>query len=150
MVAEKPKKKKRRIGLIILSLIILFVGIVFFRTQWVENYLAHKLIERTSAESDGFYNLSYKKLSISFWNGELKIEGVKLVPDSTVFNDWQAKDSLPNTYMDLSIDMIHFKGLNLTWRHNFKKLHFTSFQIKTPNVAIYQTNDLAHPKKKKQ
>ena len=149
MVAEKPKKKKRHIGLIILSMIILFVGIVFFRTQWVENYLAHKLIERTSAESDGFYNLSYKRLSISFWNGELKIEGVKLIPDSAVFNDWQAKDSLPNTYMNLSIDMIHFKGLNLTWRHNFKKLHFTSFQIKTPNVAIFQTNDLNHPKKKK-
>ena len=149
MEAEKPKKKKRHIGLIILSLIILFVGIVFFRTQWVENYLAHKLIERTAAESNGFYNLSYKKLSISFWNGELKIEGVKLMPDSTVFNEWQDKDSLPNTYMNLSIDMIHFKGLNLTWRHNFKKLHFTSFQIKTPNVNIYQTNDLAHPKKKK-
>ena len=127
------KKRKKTIWLSIILIIIVAIGVIFFRTQWVENYLAHKLIERTSAESDGLYNLSYKKLSLSIWNGELKLGGVNLIPDSIVFKEGEDKDSLPNTYMDLSIDMIHFKGLNLTWRHNFKKLHFTSFQIKTPN-----------------
>lgn len=145
---EKRLKKARHIGLIITLLIVVLIGIVILRTQWVEQYLAHKLIERTSQESDGFYNLSYKKLSLSIWNGELKLHGVSLKPDSTVFHDWQTKDSLPNTYMELSIDLIHFKGLNLTWRHNFKKLHFKSFIIKTPDIKIFQTNDLPHQKKK--
>ena len=144
----KRKGHKRHLWLAIVLLAILAIAVVFFRTQWVENYLAHKLIERTAAESNGFYNLSYKKLSLSLWNGELKIEGVKLMPDSAVYASWQSKDSLPNTYMELSIGMIHFKGLNLTWRHDFRKLHFTSFQIKTPDVRIYETDDLARPKKK--
>ncbi len=143
------KKVRKYIWMTMLLLVITLLAINFFRTHWLEHYLANKLIERTAVESDGFYQLSYKKLSISFLNGELKIEGVKLAPDSTVFNEWQQKDSLPNTYMNLSIDLIHFKGLNLTWRHNFKKLHFKSFKIKSPDIKIYQTNDLAQPDKKK-
>lgn len=147
---EKRKKTKRYVWLAILLLVVTVLAVNFFRTHWVENYLAHKLIERTSAETDGFYNLSYRKLSISFLNGELKIEGVKLVPDSAVFAEWAGKDSLPNTYMDLSIEMIHFKGLNLTWRHDFKKLHFKAFQIEQPNIKIFQTGESIHPKKKHQ
>ena len=142
------KRRKRHLWLSIILIVVIVIGVIFFRTQWAENFIAHKLIERTSAERDGFYNLRYKKLSLSIWNGELKLEGVRFKPDSTVFNEWQKKDSLPNTYIDFSIDMIHFKGLNLTWRHDFKKLHFKSFQIKTPDIKIYQTNDIARPQKK--
>ena len=146
-MVEKRKKVMKYIWLTIGLLAVILVGVNFFRTHWLENYLAHKLIERTSEETDGFYNLSYKKLSISFLNGELKIEGIRLTPDSTVYAEWKKKDSLPDTYLDLSVEMIHFKGLNLTWRHDFKKLHFKAFQIKQPDIKIYQTGENNHPKK---
>ncbi len=145
---EKRKKRKRYIWLAIGLLVVSVLAINFFRTHWVQSFLAHKLIERTSEETDGFYKLSYEKLTISFLNGELKIKGVRLTPDSTVFADWAAKDSLPTTYLDLYIDLIHFKGLNLTWRHNFKKLHFKAFEIKKPNIKIYQTAETIRPEKK--
>ena len=80
------KRRKRHLWLSIILIVVIVIGVIFFRTQWAENFIAHKLIERTSAESDGFYNLSYKKLSLSIWNGELKLEGVRFKPDSTVFN----------------------------------------------------------------
>ena len=63
-MGTKRKWKAKYTWLTIFLAIIIAVGIVFFRTTWVENYLAHKLIERTAAESDGFYQLSYDKLSI--------------------------------------------------------------------------------------
>ena len=79
----------------------------------------------------------------------MKIVGVKLRPAATVFAGWQKKDGLPDTYLNLSIEMIHFKGLNLTWRHYFKKLHFKAFQIKQPDIQIFQTGDTNNKPKKK-
>ena len=47
-----------------------------------------RLIERTANATDGFYRLSFDKLSISFFKGELRLEGVSLEPDSKVFEHW--------------------------------------------------------------
>ena len=51
----------------------------------LERYLKVELSQRTAEATDGFYNLTFDDLSIGFVKGELKIEGVRLMPDSTVF-----------------------------------------------------------------
>lgn len=129
-----------------LFIVILVVGIFavnWLKTYFFENHLKKMLAERVSEATNGFYKLSYDKLSVGLFNGELNIQGVELNPDSAVFVQWAARDSLPNTYVKLYIKEIDFRGVNLTWLFNRSELHFELFEVSTPHVVIvnaYESN----------
>ena len=55
--------------------------------------------------------LSFDDLSIGFVKGELKIEGIRLMPDSTVFQQWKAIDSLPRTYETFLLGAIPLRSV---------------------------------------
>lgn len=121
------------------AIIIVIGGIVFlnyFLAYRLENYLKQEVKERVAVASDGFYSLTFEDLSINLFNGELKIEGIQLTPNSVVFSQWLTKDSLPLTYLDVSIQQIDFKGINLIWLKNYRKLNFKSFEILHPVVHV--------------
>lgn len=140
-MAQKSNKWTKRILLIVVLLALGVYAFNYLRTTYLEKFLKEVLARRVSQATDGFYQLTFNDLNISLLNGELRLTGVSLIPDSVVFKEWQSRDTLPDTYLKLHIDLIHFKGVNLTWRSNFKKLHFKSFEIKTPEVTVY--NDVA-------
>lgn len=135
--------KKKKIKLYILPVIIVLAAGLFalnlYLTNKLERYLKKELIERTAAATNGFYQLSFDKLSISFFKGELKIQGIRFKPDSAVFQKWKTIDSLPQTYIKARIDVIDFKGVNLTWRWNYKHLYFNSFEVKSPKIQLFSS-----------
>lgn len=138
-MGQKRKKIVRWILPVILLLVAILFVLNFFLTTRLERYLKKELIERTTKAMDGFYTLTFDKLSISFFKGELKLEGIYLKPDSSVFHRWAAIDSLPQTYVNIQVGMIDFKGVNLTWRWNFKRLHFNTFEIQFPDVQVFNS-----------
>ena len=92
------RKIKRVIGYTLGIAMVLIAAIFLLNlhlTKRLERYLRKELIHRTAEATDGFYRLSFDNLSISFFKGELTLEGIKLCPDSAVFRDWERKDSLP-------------------------------------------------------
>ncbi|WP_298550497.1 hypothetical protein [uncultured Parabacteroides sp.] len=133
--------KTRKVIGYTLGIVIVLTAAIFLLnlhlTKRLERYLRKELIHRTAEATDGFYALSFDNLSISFFKGELKLEGIKLHPDPVVFSDWKRKDSLPSTYVTAEVGMIDFKGLNLTWRWNYKLLHFESFEIRNPEIRVF-------------
>lgn len=149
VIMEQKKKKIIKHTLNILS--VLAIGLFLLNlhlTQRLEKYLRKELIQRTTDATDGFYHLAFDDLSISFFKGELKLEGIKLAPDSAVFKAWAAKDSLPQMYVIADVDVIDFKGLNLTWTWNFKQLHFHSFEIKHPAIQVFGSSNSGRTEKK--
>lgn len=138
-MGQKRKKIVRWIFPAILLLVAILFVLNFFLTTRLERYLKKELIERTTKATDGFYTLAFDHLSISFFKGELKLEGIRLKPDSSVFRRWAAIDSLPLTYVNTQVDMIDFKGVNLTWRWNFKRLHFNTFEVQSPDVQVFSS-----------
>lgn len=134
------RKIKRVIGYTLGIAMVLIAAIFLLNlhlTKRLERYLRKELIHRTAEATDGFYRLSFDNLSISFFKGELTLEGIKLCPDSAVFRDWERKDSLPSVYVTAEVGMIDFKGLNLTWRRSYKQLHFDSFEIRNPDIQVF-------------
>lgn len=134
------RKIKRVIGYTLGIAMVLIAAIFLLNlhlTKRLERYLRKELIHRTAEATDGFYRLSFDNLSISFFKGELTLEGIKLCPDSAVFRDWERKDSLPSTYVTAEVGMVDFKGLNLTWRWSYKQLHFDSFEIRNPDIQVF-------------
>ncbi len=136
-MAQKKKKRIRGILIILVSLAVVVSFLNFFLANRLERYLKKELIQRTSEATDGFYLLSYDDLSINMLSGELKIEGIKFTPDSSVFNQWEAIDSLPQTYVRAEVEVIDFKGINLIWRWNYRQLHFNTFEIQKPQIEVF-------------
>lgn len=135
----RVKKIKKYIFPAIGVLVVLLTALNFYLSNRLERYLKKELSRRTAEATDGFYNLSFEDLSISFFKGELKIEGIELKPDSTVFLRWAEMDSLPQTYVKAQVGVIDFKGVNLIWQWNYKKLYFNSFEIKDPRIALFDS-----------
>lgn len=130
-----PKRLKH----ILFTICLLFIAILMlnlFLSKNLAQYLKKELSARTAQVTDGFYRLSFEKLSISFFKGELKIQGVELYPDPEVFRRWELQDSLPPVYVRTKIKSIEFGGVNLTWRWNFRALHFDAFRIESPEVNL--------------
>ena len=134
-MARKRNVKK----ILFLSVLILIAGGFFanwFLTYRLQDFLRKQMSERVSKATDGFYTLSFDKLSVGLFNGELKIEGLDIRPDSMAFERLSKVDSLPDVYFKINVQSIDFKGLNLTWMLNYRKLHFDLFEIKSPIVDL--------------
>lgn len=134
-----PEKKRNIKKILLISLC--GIAIVFFALNWfltyrLEGLLRKTLNEKVSTATNGFYTLTFDNLSVGLFNGELKITGLDLRPDSTIYNRWASGDTLPDTYFKLRIDTIDFKGINLTWRISYRKLHFDLFDMQTPKVEL--------------
>lgn len=135
------KRKKRNVKKVILlsvaALIVIFFALNWFLTYRLEGFLRDQLNNKVSEATNGFYQLTFDDLKVGLFNGELQITGLDLRPDSTVFAQCEKADTLPDVYFKIHIDTIDFKGINLTWRINYRKLHFDLFEIKTPVVELY-------------
>lgn len=134
---NKKKKIVKYLFQIVAVLAVLLTGLNLFLGNRLEKYLKKELGRRMAEATDGFYNLSFDNLSIGLLKGELKIEGIRLMPDSAVFRQWKAIDSLPRTYVKADIGMIDFKGVNLIWRWSYKELYFHSFEIQKPRIQVF-------------
>lgn len=145
------KKSRKIIGYTLGTLVVL-AGAAFLLnlhlTTHLERFLRAELARRTAEATDGFYRLSFDRLSIRFFNGELKIEGIKLHPDSIVFAERKRKGDLPPAYVKADVGMIDFKGINLTWRRSYKQLHFNSFEIRNPDIQVFAPYSQVQKEKK--
>ncbi|MDH6354905.1 hypothetical protein M2132_001240 [Dysgonomonas sp. PH5-45] len=112
----------------------------WYLTHRLESMLRKTLSEKILTATDGFYRFNFNKLDIGFFDGELKIEGISLEPDSLRLAQLAATDSLPSTYVRANVGMIHFKGLNLAWMTSRRKLHFDLFEIKNPDIQILDSS----------
>lgn len=145
----KNRKKIIKTSLVVLALLIVGGFLInWYMTYRLEDKLNKKLSEVVSKATDGFYHFSFESLSIGLFSGELSIRGIKFIPDSLVFDQWKKGDSLPNVYYQINIGKIHFKGINLTWRRNYKTLDFSLFEVNSPDVKVfeptYSTDSLKH------
>ncbi|WP_163320325.1 hypothetical protein [Dysgonomonas sp. 520] len=136
----KSKKNKftDRILIASASIIVIVFGLNWYLTHRLESYLRSQLSAIVADASEGFYKFTFKELHIGLFDGELSIGGIEFMPDSAVFDLWKKNDSLPENYYKVKVDLIDFKGLNLTWRINYKNLGFKLFEVKNPRIEVYQ------------
>lgn len=135
----------------LLSLLGILLSTAFFVNWYITNRLEKKIAEvilkNIKEATDGFYTISYEKLSVGLYSGELSIENLHFYPDSTTYHKWEQNDSLPKEVIDLKFNKIHFKGVNLKLIKNKRDLLFTLFDIDQPYLKI--TVPLASRKTKK-
>lgn len=146
---EQQKKKRRRHTF---RAVVIMAGVIFVvgwgLTSALEWYLRKELVSRTEEATDGFYRLSFDDLSVRLLKGELRLKGIRLTPDSLLFQQWKSRDSLPDKYVEARIPEMGFGGLNVTWVRNFRHMDFFSFSIRRPDIRIYDSYDSYRREKK--
>lgn len=135
----KKLKLLKKVGFTILAIAIVLFTINWYMKSKLERYLREKLTEQIAQATGGFYQFHSEHLDIGLFNGELTLKGVVLRPDSTLFKQWAANDSLPQNYFDIEIERIHFKGLNLIWLFSYRQLHFDLFEIQKPIIKVIES-----------
>ena len=138
MKNKKFKIFKRILLVLALILVVLFAANWYLKHR-LESYLRDMLSEKISEATDGIYKFDFEELSVGLFSGELMIKGVDLRPDSVHLENSQFADKQQDQYVELNIGSIYFKGVNLTWRYNYKKLNFNLFEIKDANINIYNS-----------
>ncbi len=146
---RKYNKRKNRIIVYIFFFFMFVLLIDWYKTNRLENFLKETLSREVSSATHGFYNFKCKKLSISLVDGNLLIKDIELVPNPTVFRQWQMRDSLPPKFYKINIGTVHFRGVNLTWKKSFEKLDFSLLEIKNPSLEIYESISSKRYKKDK-
>lgn len=140
-MAQVKKTKATKIILFVILLGIVGGGFTvnWFLTYRLQSTLNEKLTEEVLKATDGFYRCTFEELSVGLFSGELSIKGVNLEPDSLAFAQWKAGgDTLPNVYYKIHLGEIHFRGVNLTWLRNYTNLHFSLFELNSPDVKVVQ------------
>lgn len=137
------KAKKITCRILITSSVLVVIGFLvnWYMNHRLNSFLNQTLKQQVAEATGGFYNFSFDDFSVGFFNGELKVDGLRLKPDSAVFARWKANDSLPETYFNIDIKSIDFKGLNFKWRFTYNNLHFDVFEIKSPHIEIFNLYD---------
>lgn len=146
-MASKGRKAIKITAFIILLLAVGGFLVNWYLTYRLESKLREVLSEEVSKATDGFYDFSFDGLKIGLFSGELSIKGIEFHPDSTVFTTWQKGDSLPNYYYDIHVGEIHFRGVNLTWLLDYRRLNFSLFEIKSPDIKIVSPREIVNKEK---
>lgn len=140
-MASKSRKWVTKLLLLIGILIALALGLNWFMTYKLEDLLKKRLRTEVIKATDGFYDVSFESLNIGFFSGELMIRGLSLFPDSAALDQKSRRAELPDFYIDIEIDTIHFTGVNLTWKFYYRELSFREFQLSNPHFKIVSTSN---------
>lgn len=147
MKKDKRKILKNTLFILVLVLVAGF-GVNWYLTYRLQSYLRQRLSDQIAQASNGFYHFSFDHLEVGLFDGELSLQGVTFEPDSVTFERWKLADSLPQIYFKVDVESISLKGINLTWRKDYSKLHFKLFEVVSPNVEMVQLVDRQEKVKK--
>lgn len=130
MSKSDSKKKRIRIGLIILLvLVILLAGIQIFFSFYLDTYVENRLTSLVSDQSNEQYELKMDELDLSVWGRSFEMENIRLHPTDT-------SSSAPKIELDgFSINGIQF----IPYLFN-GDIQVGEIELSAPHIAIVQNS----------
>lgn len=123
------------VGIILLSLMVLILGLLYFQTQ---SYLNDNLSDFVSKKSKGKYELKFDHLEINFSRWGFDIKNVQFHPVDSVIKNVHRNDSIAGrrlyTFSSPAIQFSGIKILKLLFGH---KLEIGEIMITQPDLQIH-------------
>lgn len=123
------------LGIIAFIILILFVGGRFLSKHW-SPIIEDKLRELVHRSSHGLYELRYTNLDFDPSFGNLTLDSVELVPDTTVYKQLVQAQKAPNNQFHVKLDKIQIKHISLAHLFFKKKLCVSSVFLTRPEVEV--------------
>ena len=112
----------------------------FLISLWLPRYFKSELDaalkESVTNASDGLYQITYDDISLNIPLGNAEVRGVKLTPDSTVYQRLLAADKAPNDQFDLRANRVRLSGVGLINLLLHKALSINTILIDHPVAYI--------------
>lgn len=112
----------------------------FLISLWLPRYFKSELDaalkESVTNASDGLYQITYDDISLNIPLGNAEVRGVKLTPDSTVYQRLLAADKAPNNQFDLRANRVRLSGVGLINLLFKKALSINTILIDQPVAYI--------------
>lgn len=123
----------------------------FLISLWLPRYfkseLDSALKESVLNASDSLYRITYDEISFNIPLGNAEVRGVKLTPDSTVYQRLLAVDKAPNDQFDLRANRVRLSGVGLIKLFFYKNLAINTVLIDHPVAHIVHDPKLYNNKK---
>ena len=114
--------------------------ISFLVSLWLPKYfrseLDSALKESVANASDSLYRITYDNITINIPLGNAEVRGVKLTPDSTVYQRLLLAKKAPNNQFDLQADRVRLSGVSVVRLLMHKSLEINAILIDRPVANI--------------
>jgi hypothetical protein len=104
---------KKLIRYLFISLLVLFILLLFFANRLVEPVLQDRLHTLIIQGSDSLYNYRLGKLNANFFGGNVEVENLQIRVDSNRYFKMLSENSLPSLTMQLNLQKGKIKGLGV-------------------------------------
>ena len=127
------------------ALVFIAAGIFMYK-NWRHYFIRHKVGELVFLKSDSLYNISYDDVYIDEVGGEIKIENLRLRPDTTYKKSTDS--TLPRQLLNVFVPLIHITGVHTDEAVLNKEIIAKKIQLTNPVVVMYPNAYAAKSKKK--
>lgn len=126
---QVKKKRLRKLAIWLLSLAaIIFLAIACINIYFAQ-LLEEKIVQAVSEKSGGYYTILIEDVSVGIIRGNVELEGLRLIPDST-------KHTAASTILKAEIASIELTGLHAwdAWKN--EEIRFASLTFSNGEVLI--------------
>jgi hypothetical protein len=143
MKPQKPlfrRSWKHRFLWIILTLIgvgfliygTLYFGLNYFGEKVLKEFLKNKI----HLASKGLYQVDFDRLNINLFNGNIRIYGFRMIPDTLLYKQMKAEGTITQALYDLSYESVTLFKLHILQLLTRNQINIRELRINAPEIMM--------------
>lgn len=123
------------LGIIAFILLALAGGIWYFSNKW-KPLLDTKIKQLVSQATDGLYSIHYDDIHVNLILGNVTIDNLHLIPDSTVYKKLAQARKAPDNRFEIAVNKLKIKSFGIRRVLMDKELFLHDITVETPTIHI--------------
>ncbi|MFD1771723.1 hypothetical protein [Sphingobacterium suaedae] len=121
---------------IIVLIIVGLVGVLWYLSHNWRPLVEEKLKEVVKSSTDSLYRLTYDDLDLSVALGNVTLENVALIPDSTVYKQMEQAKTAPDNLYRIQLKSLKIKRFGIIDILTNRKLNIKSINFESPDIQL--------------
>lgn len=139
MVAAQIKKKYRLLRwavIVLLAVLAQLTLLAWYITLQLKPMLKTELRNLVNQSTAGLYHMDYSAVAINFLTGSVRVENVKIAPDTSVYRQMINKKLAPSNLYDVELGHLLLKRIHLFNIYFKKKVHISQIVFEEPAIKM--------------
>lgn len=135
--AQRLSRKLTWIGVLLIAILSIVLGISVYIYSRIDPLVSMRLKETVKSSTKGLYEISFSKLSINPFNGNVIIKDVALTINSKIYNQFKKDSILPNHLYVIRANTLKLKNVHPLKMYLKKDLVINSIEIEKPIIWVF-------------
>lgn len=138
---SRLKKKIKWISLLSAMLLSIVIGVSVYIYYQIEPMVSARLKESIKTSTDGLYDISFSKLNINPFTGNVTIRDISFKPDTAVYNRFKRDRIHPSHLYEIKVKVLRLRRVHPLKVYLKRDLTVNSILIENPIVRVYYENN---------